>query len=110
MLQVRTSDAEDPLNAEERRPSVVDEQQIGQEIWALMRYHVVMLLASMYMTMILCSWEVDSPANATLESFGVNTWSMVVKLVSQWAAVILYFWTLVAPKVLTGRKFEFGPM
>jgi hypothetical protein len=67
-----------------------------------------MMLASMYMTMVLCSWEVDSPTSSTLQNFGINTWSMVVKLVSQWAAVVLYFWTLIAPKIMSGRNFDFG--
>ena len=38
----------------------------------------------------------------------MNKWSMVVKLVSQWAAVVLYIWTLVAPKVFSDRNFDFG--
>ena len=103
-----------------------DEHMDSASIWALVRYHIVMMLASMYMTMVLCSWEVDSPERCvacafgllltcvclcgsnTLQNFGINKWSMVVKLVSQWVAVALYFWTLFAPMLLTGRKFEFA--
>ena len=101
-----------------------DEHMDSASIWALVRYHIVMMLASMYMTMVLCSWEVDSPERClacafgllltcvcgsnTLQNFGINKWSMIVKLVSQWVAVGLYFWTLFAPMLLTGRKFEFA--
>eukprot|EP00658_Telonema_sp_P-2_P000678 TRINITY_DN10249_c0_g1_i14.p1 TRINITY_DN10249_c0_g1~~TRINITY_DN10249_c0_g1_i14.p1 ORF type:complete len:264 (+),score=83.06 TRINITY_DN10249_c0_g1_i14:146-937(+) len=107
VVQVKTvttnSDVEQPLN-----PEIDMGPADAASIWALVRYHLVMLLASMYMTMILCSWEVDSPSTETLENFGINKWSMIVKLVSQWAAVVLYFWSLIAPKVLAGRNFEFG--
>ena len=55
VVQVKTQvvDAEQPLN--ENQPEYKDD---GASIWALIRYHFVMLLASMYMTMTLCSWEV----------------------------------------------------
>jgi len=103
IVQIRT--VEQPLNADDKYAS--DADMDGASIWALMRYHIVMMLASMYMTMVLCSWQVDSPESNTLENFGINKWSMIVKLVSQWVAVALYFWTLIAPMVLTGRKFDF---
>jgi len=106
IVQIKTVDAEQPLNREDRYAS--DEHMDSASIWALVRYHIVMMLASMYMTMVLCSWEVDSPESNTLQNFGINKWSMVVKLVSQWVAVALYFWTLFAPMLLTGRKFEFA--
>eukprot|EP00657_Telonema_sp_P-1_P008119 TRINITY_DN28721_c0_g1_i1.p1 TRINITY_DN28721_c0_g1~~TRINITY_DN28721_c0_g1_i1.p1 ORF type:complete len:117 (+),score=21.46 TRINITY_DN28721_c0_g1_i1:338-688(+) len=105
VIQVKTAsvDAEQPLN-----PDSGMGPSDGASIWALIRYHIVMMLASMYMTMVLCSWEVESPESSTLQNFGINKWSMVVKLVSQWVAVALYLWTLVAPKVLVGRKFDFS--
>jgi len=109
VVQVKTQvvDAEQPLN--EDQPQYKDD---GDTIWALIRYHLVMMLASMYMTMTLCSWDVVLVGNAdrstSLKNFGVNKWSMVVKLVSQWVAVVLYIWSLVAPKIFSDRNFDFG--
>eukprot|EP00656_Telonema_subtile_P033393 TRINITY_DN3699_c0_g1_i3.p1 TRINITY_DN3699_c0_g1~~TRINITY_DN3699_c0_g1_i3.p1 ORF type:complete len:186 (-),score=33.84 TRINITY_DN3699_c0_g1_i3:141-698(-) len=105
IVQMKTQayDAEQPLT-KDRKDDVVD----NTSVWALVRYHVVMMLASMYMTMVLCSWEIDSPDTTTLQNFGINKWSMVVKLVSQWVAVVLYIWTLVAPRLFPDRNFTFA--
>jgi len=99
---VRSGDIEQPLTSSDENSAD------GASIWSLMRYHIVMMLASMYMTMVLCSWEIDSPDTSTLQNFGINNWSMIVKLVSQWVAVVLYIWTLIAPKAFPNRKFEFA--
>jgi len=95
-------DAEQPLHRDDSDKHM----EIGSA-WPLVRYHFVMMFVSMYMTMILCSWEVDSPQSDALENFGINKWSMTVKLVSQWVGVALYICNLYSPKLLYLWKYIF---
>eukprot|EP00310_Coccolithus_braarudii_P018553 CAMPEP_0183353442 /NCGR_PEP_ID=MMETSP0164_2-20130417/33256_1 /TAXON_ID=221442 /ORGANISM="Coccolithus pelagicus ssp braarudi, Strain PLY182g" /LENGTH=427 /DNA_ID=CAMNT_0025526111 /DNA_START=11 /DNA_END=1294 /DNA_ORIENTATION=- len=66
-------------------------------------YHLVMLLLSMYMSMLLTNWG-QSNDDATLHSSGVaSAW---VQLGSSWLCSLIYFWTLVAPALFPDRDFS----
>jgi len=74
----------------------------------LVLYHFVMLVCTMYMVMTVVDWDVvQTGKKSNLTSTGV--WS---KALSQWLALALYAWTLVANKVLlmcgVERDFDFS--
>merc|ERR1712154_133029 len=60
-------------------------------------FHFVMMLAACYMAMLFSNWGTGS----TLQTTGQTT--MWVNIVSQYAAAILFWWTLIAPKCCPSR-------
>jgi len=81
----------------------------SETIVPLMRYHFIMVICSMFMTMTICNWDTQ---RSNLKDFGTG-WNVVwVKTVSQWLTILLYTWTIIVPRVfeLCGieREFEFS--
>lgn len=76
-------------------------------------FHFFMITASMYMAMVLTNWgtrgnddlSLDENGDVINEGSSVGTLNMWVKIVAQWLAILLFVWTLVAPKVLGDREF-----
>ena len=66
-------------------------------------FHLIMLCASMYLAMLLTDWGTFSGGNASLTSGEASMW---VKISAQWVTIILFVWTLIAPRLLTGRDFS----
>ncbi|CEF63556.1 TMS1 [Strongyloides ratti] len=64
--------------------------------------HFIFALASLYIMMTMTSWY--SPDN-DITHLNSNTASLWVKIVSSWVAVLLYFWTMVAPTIFPDREF-----
>lgn len=81
-----------------------DNAKLGH-VWKL---NVVMALISCYVAMILTSWGtvngLDENKNAANPTVGhVN---MAILGVSQWLAIALYSWTLIAPRLFPDRDFS----
>jgi len=68
-------------------------------------FHLTMMTASMYMSMLLTNWGASDNVHGN-EDGKIGTASMWVKIVSQWLTIMLYVWTLVAPRVLADRDFD----
>ncbi|KAF4325134.1 hypothetical protein BBO99_00000576 [Phytophthora kernoviae] len=66
------------------------------------QFHVLMVLASLYMAMVLTNW--GSPNGSSSKDDEIVT--MWVKAISQWVVSGLFLWTLVAPTVFPGRDFS----
>eukprot|EP00475_Leptophrys_vorax_P033100 TRINITY_DN5179_c0_g1_i1.p1 TRINITY_DN5179_c0_g1~~TRINITY_DN5179_c0_g1_i1.p1 ORF type:complete len:419 (-),score=111.57 TRINITY_DN5179_c0_g1_i1:1303-2559(-) len=67
-------------------------------------FHLTMALASMYLAMLLTDWAQNLYNNTDTETIGeTNSW---ISIGTQWATVVLYVWTLVAPKCCPGRDFS----
>ena len=62
-----------------------------------------MCLASIYMGMLVTNWTSASLTTGELVSDGFGFW---VRLVMSWITVLLYLWTLLAPKVFPERDFN----
>ena len=61
------------------------------------------MLASAYIAMIFTTWNLEGlSGQQTAEKGWISVW---VKMVSQWVCVLLYCWSLIAPKVLKDRDF-----
>merc|ERR1712159_521702 len=95
------------------QPSYKAEWGGTEMIQPLMTYHFVMVLCSMYMVMTIVNWDTDLTGKRnTLQDFGTGSTVVWVKIVAQWLAIVLYVWTLIAPRVLAAcgveRDFEFA--
>ncbi len=69
-----------------------------QEGFECLIFYTVMLLTTMYMSMVLTEWGAGVVENASQGLF----W---VKVVSQWLCILLMLWTQLAPAILTNRDF-----
>merc|ERR1712195_208888 len=85
-------------------------------------FHVIMAAGSLYMAMLLTDWGTGSVTNVFPNSTSTTTPSgsgtanyvsnstgatqMWVKIASQWFAIGLYTWTLVAKRCLPDRDFD----
>ena len=71
-------------------------------------YHVMMAMAALYMAMLLTEWS-EVPADAPPEDFkpGRSTESFVIKIVSLFACLAIYAWSLLAPYLLRNHR-DFG--
>ena len=65
-------------------------------------FHAAMGAGSIYMAMLLTDW--GTGGNKTIGGGGAT--SMWVKMFSQWFAMLLYTWTLVAPRFFPVRDFN----
>jgi hypothetical protein len=68
-------------------------------------FHIVMALASMYMSMVLTAWG-DSNGLGRAANHDSSTQSMYVKLGCAWITYALYTWTLLGPVCCSGRDFS----
>lgn len=80
------------------------EAQAQREAEAVPEYqfHVLMILASLYLAMVITNWGSPDGSSSTDD----ETTTMWVKAISQWVASGLFFWTLVAPVVFPDRDFS----
>ncbi|KAG7338994.1 serine incorporator domain containing protein [Nitzschia inconspicua] len=74
-------------------------------VWKL---NIIMALISCYVAMILTSWGtvdgLDENHNAANPTIG--RWNMAILGLSQWLAIGLYAWTLIAPRLFPDRDFS----
>lgn len=84
----------------------------GQNVWddegetvaySYSLFHLMFMLASLYVMMVLTHWYSPSASANMLDA---NEPSMWVKIASSWVCVVLYLWTLVAPLILRNRDFS----
>lgn len=63
-------------------------------------FHLVMLLGSIYMSMLFSNWgEINFAELARSGNFEASDSALWVKISSQWVALLLFMWLLVAPHV-----------
>lgn len=85
----------------------------SSSICPLVRYHFIMTICAMFMTMTVVNWDIHATEQMSyLRDFGTG-WTVVwVKSSAQWLAISLYVWTIIAPRVLgmcgVEREFDFA--
>lgn len=79
------------MDSEDDEPE--DEQDEPSMIW----FHIVMATGSVYMSMLLTNWGTVSGHKSEAQ--------MWVSIASQWISMLLYVWTLVAPRFCPHREF-----
>ncbi|KAG1704144.1 hypothetical protein DVH05_006155 [Phytophthora capsici] len=80
-----------PITVEIVQPT----RQLAPERW---QFYSMMCLAGLYMAMVLTDWD-----SAKGSSSDVSMW---VKIIAQWLTILLFSWTLVAPKLCPNRDFS----
>lgn len=71
----------------------------------LWRYLGILALSMCYMGMLLTKWGVNM--SNSCDANHLDNIGMWVNLCSSWVVLCLYFWSLIAPKVLTNREFNY---
>lgn len=84
-----------------------EEEPTGEKFWF---FHFTMAAGSVYMAMLLTDWgsgnvQSGEGEQAALAS-GMGSTSMWIKTISEWLALLLYTWTLVAPRCFPDRDFN----
>lgn len=84
------------------------DEKYGQN---LLFFHCFMLLNSFYLSMLLTNWgsaNVTNNVSKTYEKYLIfsDEGSMWVKFSALWITVLIYLWTLFAPKILSDRDFS----
>lgn len=112
-LITEKQDAEDPEEAkpkkQEEQSVAAQEQQIEDdaiaeqnERYSFLKFHICMMLASLYMCMLFTGWgNLEDTTNAFTHS-NTTVW---VNILTQWATFLLYAWTLTAMH-LYPERFE----
>ncbi|XP_073985176.1 serine incorporator TMS1 isoform X2 [Rhodnius prolixus] len=89
-------------NAPEQHDKVWDNESDGVAYsWSF--FHVMFGFATLYVMMTLTNWY---KPNSSLDTINSNAASMWVKMLSSWACLALYIWTLIAPIALPDRQFN----
>lgn len=70
-----------------------------------LQFHVLMTLASLYVTMVVSNWGADSLDASSQEFLNISETVMWVGSITGWITMALYTWTLIAPRVCSGRDF-----
>lgn len=101
--------AQDGADAEEAReagePKEEQAASTPAAVTAPVRYWsftLVMLVASAYMAMLLADWRVSS--NTVVGQTSSN--AMFIIMASQWVAIALFLWSLIAPALFPDRDFD----
>ena len=80
-----------------------DEDEAVTYNWSI--FHLLFALATLYVMMTLTNWY--SPGkDTTIETISANMSAVWVKIISAWACVGIYVWTLAAPVLLPDRDFS----
>lgn len=75
----------------------------GAEVWKL---NIVMALISCWVAMTLTGWgTLEDMDGANIANPTIGRVNMAMIGISQWAAIFLYVWTLVAPRLFPDREF-----
>lgn len=108
-------DVEDPGENggdEDSPPGAAGGSTPDSKLWF---FHVVMAAGSLYMAMLLTNWGTGSmdsslspsaSGGAVIHSSSTGLAQMWVKIVSQWLAIAIYVWTLIAPRIFPNREFS----
>ena len=65
---------------------------------------LVFLCVSGYYAMILTNWGTEQ-SETSISNPRIGEAAMWIQAAGQWIAIVLYIWSLVAPKILTDREF-----
>lgn len=68
-------------------------------------FQLLLVLASIYYSMLLTNWGNPTIFEGTVDFFSANKASFRVKLVAQWVTILIYTFSMVAPLLFPNREF-----
>mmetsp|Transcript_23516 Transcript_23516/g.23261 ORF Transcript_23516/g.23261 Transcript_23516/m.23261 type:complete len:221 (-) Transcript_23516:40-702(-) len=80
-----------------------EEEDPNESPSKMVYFHLLMILTSIYFAMLLTNWGAAHTGGA---SYDHNEGSMWVNFSALWFTVLLYIWSLLAPKICSGRDFS----
>jgi hypothetical protein len=71
------------------------------------RFHVFMCITALYMAMLFTNWGSREEASniPSQRQYDLSIAAMWIKMCTEWITQLLYFWSLIASKVLSSREF-----
>ena len=75
-----------------------------KETFSLSFFHFLFALASVYLTMIVTHWGKTNEASSWTTNRG--QYARWANYISSWVVILIYFWTLIAPKIFPDRDFS----
>lgn len=105
---------EDGTGKDSAEAAASDDEEVGAESWWY--YHLMMVACSMYLAMLVTDWSAQpatvngvpvTPADVSHNAYSTSLGTFWVKVVSQWFALAIYAWTLLAPYMLREHR-DFG--
>jgi len=65
-----------------------------------------MLFAAIYLALLLSNWGRPTINNNLYPAFSAGSTAVNIKLGTCWATMVLYIWTIVAPRLFPDRDFS----
>ena len=84
----------------------VEDSYIFPLSYATIFFHIIMIFACCYYSMLLSNWGDPTINNDKATYFKANEFSMWAKLVSQFACYAIFLWSLIGPLILPDRDWE----
>merc|ERR1711907_615214 len=76
-----------------------DDNAVEAESWWY--YHLMMVVVSMFFAMLLSDWSIQPVSEPDVHpDYRTSMQSFWIKLIAQWACLLMYAWTLLAPYLL----------
>jgi len=87
------------LSDDDQEEGQIQSANVAERVKLSGRFHLLMAAASMYMCMLLSAWGSQHTAEqgADGELSRTNMW---IKISTQWCCILLYAWTLIAPRIV----------
>lgn len=93
-FQLSSGDDEEPVDAE------------SQEASNFTFFHGIMMLGACYMAMLVTGWDISGSNGTGMAGVDGGATPMWVKFGTEIVCILLYIWTLIAPKVCGDREFD----
>lgn len=84
-----------------------DKDFSAYEDGSYLKFHIFMMLFAVYISPLFTNWGNTSFGSGGWDYGDSNQWSpYVIKCIITIGSMLLYLWTIIAPKILTNRNFE----
>eukprot|EP00698_Gefionella_okellyi_P016770 TRINITY_DN481_c0_g1_i2.p1 TRINITY_DN481_c0_g1~~TRINITY_DN481_c0_g1_i2.p1 ORF type:complete len:436 (-),score=62.67 TRINITY_DN481_c0_g1_i2:100-1407(-) len=107
-LKGQIPSAKKHADPESANTSSEDEEEVVEVEYNYTFFHISFLLGAMYIGMLMSNWAVvgglaSGSTQLNVDNGNASVW---VKIVTSWLTLLLYAWTLFAPKLLADRDFS----
>lgn len=105
VIVAASADSEDADLEKAKAVDTLSSDETSLVRWTNVQFHLLMCLAALYVTMVVSNWGTDTLDKGSDSYFNVSTTVMWVGVATGWVTMLLYVWTLVAPRLFPDRDF-----